>query len=56
VEHDCSKVFVLAGCIPQEVLYTPAHRGGGGGAGGTCPPCGGPGASGPLAGARGKRP
>jgi len=27
VEHDCSKVFVSAGCIPQEVC-TPLHVGG----------------------------
>jgi len=27
VEHDCSKVFVSARCIPQEVLYTPPRGG-----------------------------
>jgi len=27
VEHDCSEVFVSAGCIPQEVC-TPLHVGG----------------------------
>ena len=35
MEHDCSKVFVSAECIPQEVLYTPPR---GGGAGGDFPP------------------
>ena len=30
MEHDCSEVFVSAGCIPQEVC-TPLHEGGCGG-------------------------
>ena len=53
MEHDCSEVFVSAGCIPQEVC-TPLYVGGCGGdlsppwgSGGADPPrLGGPGASG----------
>ena len=60
VEHDCSEVFVSAGCIPQEVC-TPLHTGGD-----LCPPrgsegadptrLGGPRASGPPTGVLGPAP
>jgi len=64
VEHDCSKVFVSAGCIPQEVLYTPPCRGVRGGLvppmgvwrGRSPPRLGAPGTSDPPAGLGGSAP
>ena len=50
MEHDCSEVFVSAGCIPQEVC-TPLHAGGCGG--GLVPPAGVQGARSPPAGGSG---
>ena len=54
MEHDCSEVFVSAGRIPQEVLYTPPRGGCGGdlsplagGSGGQRSPGGGSGAAPP---------
>jgi hypothetical protein len=52
VEHDCSEVFVSAGCIPQEVLYTPPR---GGARGGLVPPAGVRGGRSPPAGGSGSQ-